>query len=190
LVVQPGGALEALEALNEQGVIRGIGQAESSHDIHRRAIETVRFYAIHTYNDYHPIRTTALAGGLLQLAEANDVGVLNGSPLAHGLLIGEEPARLVREGRIRPPERDLDAARRLYRWCRENDVPMVAVILQFCIRQPLVHCTLSGAKTPEELDANLRGATLELPEGIWEELEALNLTAGQAQEERTWFPVD
>ena len=100
------------------------------------------------------------------------MGVLNGSPLAHGLITGEDPGRLVEAGRMRPPGRDLEAARRFYRFCRERSVPMAAVALQFSIRQPMVGCTLTGAKNPDELMHNLRGATMELPEGIWEELAA------------------
>src|SRR5205085_4931219 len=46
------------------------------------------------------------------------------------------------------PAPDVEKASRLYRWCHEHDLPMVAVVLQFCLRQPLLHCTLTGAKTP------------------------------------------
>jgi aryl-alcohol dehydrogenase-like predicted oxidoreductase len=53
---------------------------------------------------------------------------------------------------------------------------MPGVVLQFCLRQPLLHCTLSGAKTPTELEQNLRGATTTLEETLWEELARLELT--------------
>ena len=65
----PRGALEALESLKAQGVIGAVGLGQRNHDWHRRAILSGRFDAILTYNDYHPIRTTALTGGLLELAE-------------------------------------------------------------------------------------------------------------------------
>jgi aryl-alcohol dehydrogenase-like predicted oxidoreductase len=184
----PGGALEALEELKAQRVIGGIGLGVRSHAFHRRAIESGRFDLILTYNDYHPLRTAALP--LLELARRHDVGVLNGSPLAHGLLIGEDPDALVAKGRLRPPERDLNAARTLYRWCRERGLPMPGVVLQFCLRQPLIGCTLTGAKTPGELEQNLRGTTTPLPESVWTELEALNLTEGQEPQTETWFPVE
>jgi aryl-alcohol dehydrogenase-like predicted oxidoreductase len=177
-VFAPRGALEALEALKEQGVIGAIGLGQRRHDFHRQAIESGRFDLILTYNDYHPLRTTA-AEALLPLAAQYDIGVLNGSPLGHGLLIGEDPDRLSEGVRARAGERDLAAARRFYRWCGEHGVPMVGIVLQFCLRQPLIHCTLSGAKTPAELEQNLRGATMALPPEIWEGLAALQLTEGQ-----------
>jgi aryl-alcohol dehydrogenase-like predicted oxidoreductase len=187
-VLAPRGALEALESLKDQGVIGAIGLGQRRHDFHRQAIETGRFDVILTYNDYHPIRTTA-ADRLLPLAAQHDVGVLNGSPLAHGLLNGEDPDTLNERILVRASGRALDAARRFYRWCQEREptgrppVPMVAVVLQFCLRQPLLHCTLTGAKNPTELRQNLEWATMALPEGLWEELAALNLTAGQSERE-------
>ena len=41
----------------------------------------------------------------------------------------------------------LPDARLLYAWCREQGIPMAALIFQFCMRQLLIDCTLSGAKT-------------------------------------------
>jgi aryl-alcohol dehydrogenase-like predicted oxidoreductase len=52
---------------------------------------------------------------------------------------------------------------------------MAAVIFQFCLRQPLIDCTLTGARTRAQLEMNLRGAATPLPKSIWEELAVLNL---------------
>lgn len=178
-VFAPRGGLEALESLKEQKVIGAIGLGQRRHDFHRRALESGRFDVILTYNDYHPLRTTA-AEELLPLAERCDAGVLNGSPLAHGLLTGEDPDRINERLHMRASEPDLERVRRFYRWCREREVPMVAVVLQFCLRQPLIHCTLSGAKTKAELRQNLQGATMPLPEDLWDDLASQGLTEGPA----------
>lgn len=175
----PRGALDALEALKAQGVIKSIGLGQRRHDFHHRAIESGRFDVILTYNDYHPIRTTAL-DVLLPLAAQHDVGVLNGAALAHGLLAEATPEHLDNPRWQRIPERDLSAARRLYDWCAERSVSVQSIIWQFCLRQPLIHCTLTGAKTRQELEQNLEAATTPLPDNIWEELEASNLSEGQA----------
>lgn len=178
-VLAPRGALEALEHLKEQGVIRHIGLGQRRHDFHRQAIETGRFDVILTYNDYHPTRTTAQESGLLEVAAKHDVGVLNGSPFGHGLLAVDPDAHSDRFRWV--PERDKEAARRFHRWCTERGVSKAAVILQFCLRQPLIHCTLTGGKDRAELTENLRAATETLPEWVWAELDALNLTAGQEE---------
>jgi aryl-alcohol dehydrogenase-like predicted oxidoreductase len=176
-VLAPRGALEALESLKAQGVIGAIGLGQRRHDFHRQAVLSGRFDAILTYNDYHPLRTTA-GVALLPLAAEHGVGVLNGSPLAHGLLVGRDPDTLGDAVRTRVSARDMDAARRLYRWCRERGVSMVALALQFSLRQSLLHVTLTGAKTRAELAENLEAASTPLPEPIWGELAALGITEG------------
>jgi len=172
----PRGALEALEHLKAQGVIGYIGLGQRNHDWHRRAILSGRFDVILTYNDYHPIRTTALTDGLLELAKQHDVGVINGSPLAHGLLYGEDPQVVAARWRTSPGERDVATASRLYAWCREKGVSMLAVVLQFCLRQPQLNCTLTGAKSVAELSQNLAAVRTPLPEALWSELQELHLT--------------
>lgn len=175
-VFAPRGALEALEYLKEQKVIRAIGLGQRRHDFHRRAIESGRFDVILTYNDNHPLNVSA-ADWLLPLAAEHDVGVLNGSPLAHGLLTGRDPDEIdPRLLRYASPG-ELAATRRLNQWCRERGISMFAVVFQFCIRQTLIHCTLTGAKTRAELEENLLAAITPLPEAIWDELDALGLTA-------------
>lgn len=171
-ILGPRGALEALEHLKEQRTIGAIGLGQRSHDWHRRAILSGRFDAILTYNDYHPIRTTALTGGLLAVARQHDVGVINGSPLAHGLLSGLNPQDFGRT------ETDPDAmqAKRLRDWCRDKDLPLLAVVLQFPLRQPLIDCTLTGARSVPELQQNLDALTVPLPESVWTDLAEQCLT--------------
>ncbi len=174
-VFAPRGALEALEHLKHQGVIRAIGLGQRRHDFHRRAIESGRFDVILTFNDYHPLNVSA-ADWLLPLAAAHDIGVLNGSPLAHGLLTGKDPAEISPRRLKHALPCEISAARRLHQWCQGRGVSMFAIAFQLCLRQPLIHCTLTGAGTRAELEQNLEAATTPLPEAIWDELAALNLT--------------
>jgi aryl-alcohol dehydrogenase-like predicted oxidoreductase len=178
-IFAPRGALEALEHLKAQGVIGFIGLGQRRHDWHRRAILSGRFDVILTYNDYHPLRTTALTGGLLALARQHDVGVLNGSPLAHGLLNGRDPQQVNATLQMTQAERDVAAAQRLYGWCRASHLSMLAVVLQFCLRQPLIDCTLTGAKSVSELAQNLEAIRTPLPETVWADLDRLGLTEDQ-----------
>lgn len=169
-----GGALDVLEELKAEGVIRSIGLGQRRHDWHRRAIDSGRFDAILTYNDYHPLRTTALSSGLLEAAHASDVGVINGSPFAFGLLAGK-PAPWANFENTREGE----AGVRFLEWCRANDISAPAVALQFCLRQRLIQTTLTGAATAKEVEENLNAARETLPDDVWDELDKLNLTHGQ-----------
>ena len=53
---------------------------------------------------------------------------------------------------------------------------MLALVLQFPLRQPLIACTLTGAKSAAELQANLAAISEPLPDNIWDDLAALGLT--------------
>ena len=173
---EPRGALEALESLKEQGVIKSIGLGQRRHDYHKRAIESGRFDAILTFNDYHPTHTIAQTE-LLPLAKKHDVGVLNGAAMSHGLLTGGDPDQVNANLVSKRPEYEMAAARRLYQFCQEKEVSMLAVVFQFCMRQEMIDCTLTGAKNKAEVDANFTAATTPLPDDIWEELAALDLNS-------------
>lgn len=174
-VMEPGGALEALERLKDEGVIKAIGLGQKWFHYHKLAIESDRFDVILTFNNYNLLDVSA-ADWLLPLARRYDVGVLNGSPMAHGLLSGEDPDAIARSRTLGDRAAWLPMARTLYQWCQTRDIPMRALVFQFCIRQPLIHCTLTGAKSREELEQNLRAATMPLPPGVWDEVAALGLT--------------
>ncbi len=170
------GALDALEWLREQGVVKNIGLGQRHHHFHKQAIKSGRFDVILTYNDYHVTRTTALTEGLLETAAEHNIGVLNGSPMGHGLLTGVDPRTLHTPHLI---ERDARAATIFYDWCQSKKLNQKAVVLQSCLRQPLIHCTLTGAKNKAELRENLDALQEPISDGFWEDLKVLNLTAGQ-----------
>jgi aryl-alcohol dehydrogenase-like predicted oxidoreductase len=179
-VFAPRGALEALEQLKEQGVIKALGLGQKRFDYHQRAIECGRFDVILTFNNYHPLDVSAL-DWLLPLAAEHDVGVLNGAVMAHGLLTGRDPDEMAAQLGLGHLSELLPDARRLYRWCREKNISMPALIFQFCMRQPLIHCTLTGVKNRAELEENLRAAAISLPESTWDELADLGLTTSRYQ---------
>ena len=107
------------------------------------------------------------------------MGVINGSPLAMGLLSGVDPDHYletspewVRLG-LQP---DLPAARQVWHWARERHLDLQALALQWSMREARIGCTLVGAKTAAEVRHNIEAATMPLPDGIWEQLEALRTT--------------
>jgi len=162
-------------------VIGATGLGQRNHAFHAQAIEAGAVDVILTYKDYNPIRTTA--DDLLDLAARHDVGVMNGSPFAMGLLSGASPDELPERVKQVSDGRDLDAAGRLSEWCRAKQLNESAVVLQFSLRQPRIQTTVIGAERREEVARDLKAALEPLPDEIWNELESLHLTAGQTQPE-------
>ena len=170
-----GGALEALEDLKSQGIICAIGLGVRDHGLHREAITSGRFDAVLTYLDYTPLRTTAI--GLLELAQEHRVGVINGSPLAMGLLGGTNPREHFRSsmGWAGSEEHwtELGLAEHLWHWSLKRGVSLPALALQFSLREKRFASTLVGAKNLIELEATLKASKLHFPEALWQELETV-----------------
>lgn len=165
----PGGPIEALLRLREQGLIRYIGLGTRSHDLLRTAVAHPEFDAILTHLDYNLLDRSA--SPLIAFARERNAGVLNGSPLAIGLLTGRDPRSL---SRVSPAvSRHYETAVRLYDFCRARDIPLLALALQYPMRSEGVSLTLTGPGSPEEVSASLAACTLDIPAEIWQEVEAL-----------------
>ena len=153
-ILAPGGAVDALEELKQQGAIR--------------AIDSGRFDAILPSYDYHPLRTTVLP--VMELAVSRGMGVVNGSPYNAGLLAGIDFDVAARR---RPPqEADLVRARQLWEFCRERSIELGVLAVQFSLRCPAVHATLVGPRTAGEVEGNIRHATTVLPPDSWADLDS------------------
>ena len=167
-ILAPGGAVDALEELKQQGAIRAIGLGVRNHRFLRRAVDSGRFDAILPSYDYHPLRTTALP--VMELADSRGMGVVNGSPYNAGLLAGID---LNVAAKRRPPrEADLVRARKLWEFCRERSIDLGVLAVQFSLRCAAVHATLVGPRTAGEVEENIRHSTTGLPPDTWEDLDA------------------
>lgn len=166
----PGGALEALVDLREQGVIRAIGIGVQDHELHRRMMETGQCDVAMMVNDYTLMRQ--YVDDVFALARQHGVGLVNGAALAMGLLSGRDPDT-VGTPKWTPPATAVAGAKRIHAWCAERGVPVLALALQFSIRQRGFDCTLIGASTAAEVAGCLEAARLELPDSVWDALPAL-----------------
>jgi aryl-alcohol dehydrogenase-like predicted oxidoreductase len=164
-VLARGGAVDELERMRGEGKLRSIGLGCRPHDFHRQAIRDGRFDAILTFADYNLVRQTAAP--LIDEAHAAGVGVIVAQVVLAGSLAGPDPLENPHT-KNRP---DAPAAHEWWRWAREREVPLQAVAIQWVLRNPRVSTILIGPKTPDEVEQNVRMATMPLPEGIWAEVD-------------------
>jgi len=165
----PGGALEELLRAKEAGLIRYIGLATRWHDLSREATAHPGFDTVLTYLDYNLIDQTAAR--LIDYAAGRGKGVLNATPLANGLLTGKDPrADTQMHVEVR---RHRALAGDLYDFCQEQGVSLLALALQYPLRNPGLSLTLTGPAQPDELQATVRACQSEIPESVWEKMYTL-----------------
>lgn len=169
-VVAKGGALDELQRMREEGLIKFIGLGVRQHEFHKIAIETGVVDVILTYLDYTLLSQTANEW-LIPLAVENDIGIINGSPIAMGLLSGVEPDPSAKSNHISNPEGE--KAYQLYQWTKDNDLNLLNLAIQFCFRQPRIAMNLTGSKNVEEVEQNFAAATTPVPDDVWEQLKEL-----------------
>ena len=160
-VIAKDGALETLQRMQEEGLVKFIGLGVREHEFHKIAIETGIVDVILTYLDYTLLSQTA-NDWLLAFANENDIGVINGSPIAAGLLSDLEP-----DVNERPPEGEI--AHKIWQWAIDNNLSMLNLAIQFCLCQPLIATNLSGSKNTTEVEQNFVAATTLIADEVWEE---------------------
>ncbi|MBL8214244.1 MAG: aldo/keto reductase [Bryobacterales bacterium] len=143
------GGLRALKDAREEGKIRHIGASGLPLKIFPAILAEADLDVIITYAHY-TLQNTA-AEGLLPLFEEHNLGVINASPLALGLLTPQGPQPWHLGGA------ELKAAcRRAVDFCNEQGVDIAQLGMQFAMANPRIHSTLTGARTAEEVLRNVR----------------------------------
>lgn len=170
-VLERGAALDTLQQLKEQRVVRAIGLGVRDRSFHCHLIESGRIDVSLTYHDYNLVYRQA-ADDLLPAAAARGVGVMNGMAVLGGLLSGDDPLKLAGELGTRQSiyhhhGAEVERARVFWDLARARGVPLMALNLQFIFREGRIASTLLGAASPEEIEEDVRMAQLPLPAEIW-----------------------
>ncbi len=148
---------EALEKLKRAGKIRCYGVSNFT-------VEQLRLARKHgdyaTCQPRYSLLDTAIEKDLLPYCQAEDVGVLVYSPLAHGLLTGKYDGSETftdLRGRIdryhgETFKRLAAAVRGLGPLAEKYGLSIVQLVLAATLAQPAVHCAIVGIKTPAQIE--------------------------------------
>jgi len=165
--VAPGGPLEALQALKEEGVIAHLGVAGGPIDLLRRYIRTAAFSVVLTHNRYSLIDQSAEP--LFEEAGELGVAVLNAAPFGGGVLAGAPHTQGFYGYQEAGPE-ILARIEALHAACARHEVPLAAAAVQFSTRDPRIVSTVVGVSKPERVDELLELARTPIPPELWDEL--------------------
>ncbi|WP_349984530.1 aldo/keto reductase [Stenotrophomonas sp. WHRI 8082] len=171
------GAMPELSKMREEGLIKGWGfgvnrpqpalraVAESDPDIMLLACQ----YSLLDHE-------TTLRDTFPKLAEKG-VSVMVGSPLLAGYLTGRE--RYLYGSPI--PEWAPAKRAKIAAICERHGIDLRTAALQFADAPSVVSCIVPGARTPEQVRANVASMSIAIPADFWAELKKEKLIAADAE---------
>jgi D-threo-aldose 1-dehydrogenase len=169
-MMAPGGPVEVLVGLKEEGIIEHLGIAGGPVELLIRFVKTGLFETVITHNRYTLVNRTAEP--LLDLAVRRGVAVLNAAPYGSGIL-AKGPDAYARYEYREAPQELVERVRKMEGVCKEFGIPLAAAALQFSMRDPRVVSTIVGISRPERVEQTLDLATHPVPDELWPTLDAL-----------------
>jgi myo-inositol catabolism protein IolS len=146
---------EAVKTLKTEGTIKYFGISTSDHASGIKAIEMGADFLQIEYDLLDPSAEDAL----LPLAIKHDIGIMIRTPLARGLLSGKFRAgqAIPAEQQWRRPTGDRLQLRlqRVEQLLERDGQTLAQAALRWLLAQPGVHCVIPGARTVEQLEANV-----------------------------------
>ncbi|MCS5734717.1 aldo/keto reductase [Herbiconiux daphne] len=162
-----GGAVEALVALKEQGVIEHLGVAGGPIDLELRYVRTGIFDVVLSHNRYTLIDQTAAP--LIDEAFEAGVGFVNAAPFGGGMLV--KGPDVVKTYMYSPASQStLDRVATIKSHCDRHGVPLAALALQFSTRNTKVASTVVGMSDPVRVDQTLELAHWAIPDELWDDV--------------------
>jgi D-threo-aldose 1-dehydrogenase len=166
----PGGPVEALIALRDEGRIGAIGIAAGERALVEDYVRTGAFDVVLTHNRWTIVDRTAET--ILVLATERGMTVFNAAPFGGGIL-GGSTFRGDSYGYQPASAEFLAHLQRVRELCAEWSISVAAAALAFSMREPRIHTTVVGIYSHERLNELPGLVATEVPDGFWAALEAL-----------------
>jgi D-threo-aldose 1-dehydrogenase len=161
-------AFPALLALRDQGVIGRVGCGMNQFEMLSRFVDRVDLDCVLLAGRWTLLDRSGEP--LLDQCANRGVQVVLGGVFNSGLLAQPTPGATF--DYTTAPDHLLAAARRLQQVCDSAEVALPAAAVQFALRHPAVHTVLVGARSPEEIEADVSYWRTSLPDELWPRLEA------------------
>ncbi len=182
-VTAPGGAIDELFIIKDEGLTSALGVAMGRTDIQLDIVRRHPWDVVLNHNRYTLLNRRAIE--LFDYARSEGMGVMNAAPYAGGMLAkGSENFDKINYQDA--DEDDLAPVRALERLCREHGVPLGAVALQFSMRSALVDTTVLGVSKPERVEQSIEWATAAVPDELWAAIDGLPFSTDDPEANRVW----
>jgi len=166
----PGGPVDVLLRLKEQGRIGAIGIAAGRTALVEEYVKTDAFDVVLTHNRYTVVNRAAER--IIELATERGMTVFNAAPFGAGILAGDN-FRGRTYGYSEPSPEFLAHVDRFRALCAEWGVEPAAAALHFSLREPRIHTTVVGVNSVERLAELEKHQRAVIDVEFWSALDAL-----------------
>ncbi|WIB68315.1 aldo/keto reductase [Curtobacterium sp. MCBD17_035] len=166
----PGGAVDTLVALRDEGVVEHIGLAGGDVHVMRRYLDLGVFEVLLVHNRLTLVDRSAES--LVARAAETDVAVVNAAVFGGGILAAPRSGRTDYGYRPAPPATRA-AITAMADVCDRYGTDLATAALAASVREPAVASTIVGFSRPERIATTVDAATTDLPDDLWAELAAL-----------------
>jgi D-threo-aldose 1-dehydrogenase len=173
-LVAPGGAVDELVKLRDEGLAEHLGLAGGPVELMSRYLDRGVFEVLISHNRWTLLDRSA--DRLFDHATEMGVAIVNGAPFGGGILAAGTSGRTTYAYQAASPQQ-LEAVRRIEAICSAAGVPLAAAALQFSMREPRVSSTIVGVSRPERIAETERLAAWPIPEEVWAQLATVSTPA-------------
>lgn len=184
-ITRPGGALDELFRIRDEGLATAVGLAMGRLDIMLPLVTDYPFDVILNHNRFTLLNRSATA--LYDYAVANDIAVLNAAPYAGGVL-AKGSSRVSQITYQEIDERMLEPVRQIEAICTEHSLAPGASAIQFSLHDQRITSTVVGVSKPERIAQTLDWANAVIPERVWSDLCGLKYSELDPEAGRIYRP--
>ena len=161
-------AFPTLIGLREQGVIAAVGCGMNQSAMLERFVKQVDHDCVLLAGRYSLLDRSG-AKTLLPACSARGVGVVLGGVFNSGILVDPDVSPTYDYAEASEPL--VARARRMRSLCEARGVALPAAALQFALRHSAVSAVLVGARSADEVVADVAAASVQIDETLWAELD-------------------
>jgi D-threo-aldose 1-dehydrogenase len=166
----PGGPVEALVSLRQEGVIEHIGVAGGPIDVMQSYLEADTFEVVLSHNRFSLVDQSATS--LMDAARQRGIPFINAAPYGGGMLArGPEISPTYRYRAV--DESIKDRVRTMRSILERESIPLAAAALQFSLRDERVTSTVVGMSSPDRVHETVALAEWPISADVWREVDAV-----------------
>jgi D-threo-aldose 1-dehydrogenase len=166
----PGGAVEAMVALRDEGIAQHIGVAGGPVGLLIDYLRLGVFEVVLTHNRFTLVDQSALP--LLDVAAEMGLGVVNAAVHGGGIL-ARGPSYTDRYAYRVASSEVIGRITAMEERCRQYSVPLRTAALQFSLREPRISSTVVGVSSAGHVAELVEMASVDVPEELFKELAPL-----------------